>query len=118
MHSWPAKPDQSEPLLLDWACRYPTCTRLEALRQWSHSAYALTVTEAAEPDDAKRTCLIAVPHGHEPAGTVACLNYLSRLLDGHDLDGAPAQLDRERILRQTRLTFIADANPEGRSRAP
>jgi hypothetical protein len=46
------------------------------------------------------------------------MNYLSQLLDGRDLAGNPTVLDREVLLRDTLLTFIVDANPEGRSRAP
>lgn len=118
MNHWPSKPHQTEPLLLEWARRHERYVTVESLRQWSHTAYALTVTDRSVPDDTKRKCLIDVPHGHEPAGTVACMNYLSRLLEGHALDGSAAPLDRERILRETLLTFIPDANPEGRSRAP
>ncbi|MDQ3814495.1 MAG: hypothetical protein M3347_11155, partial [Armatimonadota bacterium] len=46
------------------------------------------------------------------------LNTLSQLLDGCALDGTASRLDRDSILRQTLLTFIPDANPEGRSRSP
>jgi hypothetical protein len=115
---WLAKPHQTEPKIQQWAQRYPQWTQLDTVRPWSHTAYALTVTDRNVPDQDKRRCLFAVPHGHEPAGTVACMNFLSQLLDGCALDGTRTRLDRERILREALLTFLPDANPEGRSRAP
>jgi hypothetical protein len=118
MIPWLAKPHQTEPKILEWAQNYPQQTRLNTVRPWTHTVYALTVTDSSVPDDDKRKCLFAVPHGHEPAGTVACMNVLSQLLDGCALDGTPTTLDRKTILRKTLLTFIPDANPEGRSRAP
>ena len=118
MNSWIAKPHQTEPLFLDWAERHPRYVSLDTIRQLEHTAYAITVTNREVPDEEKRKCLITVPHGHEPAGTVACMNFLSQLLDGRHLDGTPSDLERDLILSQTLLTFIPDANPEGRSRSP
>jgi hypothetical protein len=118
MNFWFAKPHQTEPRILDWAERYPRYAHLDTVRQWSHTAYAVTVTDREVPDDQKRKCLIAVPHGHEPAGTVACMNMLSQLLEGRSLDGAPSDLDSASILRKTLITFLPDANPEGRARSP
>lgn len=118
MIPWLAKPHQTEPKLMAWAERYPQWMYLDTVRPWEHTTYALTVTDREVPDEGKRKCLFAVPHGHEPAGTVACMNVLSQLLEGCELDGSETSLDREAILRRTLLTFIPDANPEGRSRAP
>jgi len=118
MFPWLAKPHQTEPRILEWARRYPHLVQLDTEHQWSHTAYAVTVTDRAVPDADKRKCLITVPHGHEPAGTVACMNTLSRLLDGRALDGTPSGLDRAAMLARTLLTFLPDANPEGRSRSP
>jgi hypothetical protein len=117
-NSWLAKPHQTEPRILEWAQEHPQWTQLDTVRPWSHTVYAITVTDRRVPDEGKRKGLFAVPHGHEPAGTVACMNVLSQLLDGCELDGMPTTLDRETILRETLLTFIPDANPEGRSRSP
>src|SRR5438874_274242 len=115
---WPAQPDQTEPLLLDWARRYPERVHLDSVRPWRHTAYALTVAEGDPNADGRPAVLFAVPHAHEPAGTVACMEFLSQLLEGHRLDGSPTDLDREAILRETTLTFIPDANPDGRARSP
>jgi hypothetical protein len=118
MDLWYAKAHQTEPRILHWAQRHPQYVYLDSLRQWEHTAYAVTVTDRGVPDEKKRKCLITVPHGHEPAGTVACMNFLSQLLEGCHLDDTPSALDRTLILGQTLLTFIPDANPEGRSRSP
>jgi hypothetical protein len=118
MIPWIARPQQTEPQIRNWARRYADRLELDQVRPWTHTVYALTVTDPQTAEEAKRRCLVSVPHAHEPAGTVACMNFLSQLLEGRELDGTPTTLDREAILRETILTFIPDGNPEGRSRAP
>ncbi|MCC6446040.1 MAG: hypothetical protein IT210_21625 [Armatimonadetes bacterium] len=118
MIPWLVQPHRTEPKILEWAERYSERAYLDIVRLRNHTAYALTVTDRSRPDEAKKKSLFAVPHAHEPAGTAACMNILGELLDGCDLAGNPTALDREAMLASTLLTFIPDANPEGRSRAP
>lgn len=117
-HIWLAQPDQYEQFLQNWAHEFPELVTLDTIRQCSHDVHAMTITDESVPDTVKRKVLVIVPHGHEPAGTVASLNYMRQLLLGSTLTGTPTTLDRERILRETLITFIPDGNPEGRSRAP
>src|SRR5207248_3245338 len=47
---WPAYPAQTEPLLLDWARRHPERVRLDSVRPWQYTVYALTVAEPGAGD--------------------------------------------------------------------
>ena len=76
------------------------------------------MTDRSTPADRKAKLIFAVPHAHEPAGTVGCMHYINQLLTGPGFDGTPSNLDRDRILANCVLSFIPDANPDGRSRAP
>lgn len=118
MIPWLVKPEQTEPKILEWAKWYPQWMRLDTVHPWSHTVYAITITDRKVPDQNKRKYLVAAPHGHEPAGTAACMNFINQLLEGAELDGTLTQLDVRSILQKTVLTFIPDANPEGRSRSP
>lgn len=116
---WLVKPHQTQPQLLEWARRYPHLVEMDSVQQFcGHEVYVITVTDRSVPDKDKRKCLFTQPHAHEPATTAACMNFLSQVLDGHHLDGSPTDLDRERILKETVLSFMPDGNPDGRSRSP
>ena len=118
MTGWLAKPSQTVPKILQWADQFPQLVRLREQKTFSGQvAYAVTVTDSAAGGD-KRGLLVAQPHAHEPATTAGMMNFLCRLLTGAGLDGEPADVDREGILRQAVLTFIPDGNPYGRSRSP
>lgn len=78
----------------------------------------MTVTAPGEGDAAKQAHVFHQAHAHEPAATAGMVDFLSQLLDGQHLDGRAGELDRERILHGTVLTFIPDGNPDGRARAP
>jgi len=82
-------------------------------------AYAITVTNFSIPSEKKEKLLFSIPHAHEPAGTVACMNVINQLLTGQNLDESESDIsDRQKILDKCILSFIPDANPDGRSRAP
>jgi hypothetical protein len=119
MRHWLAKPHQTEPQFLAWREAYPDLVSLETVPQYvGLTAYAITVTDFSIPPEEKGQLLFSVPHAHEPAGTVACMHFIQQLLAGTTFDGEAVDLDREAILRHCVLSFIPDANPDGRSRAP
>jgi murein tripeptide amidase MpaA len=119
MNHWLAKPHQTEPQFLAWARDYPDWVELDTITQYvGLKAYSITVTDKSTPADKKSKLLFAVPHAHEPAGTVGCMQYLNQLLTGADFDGTPSDLERKKILSNCVLSFIPDANPDGRARAP
>lgn len=116
---WPVYPWQVEALVAAWQRDYARYIVVESVEQYTrHPVYALTVTDAEAPAAGKREHLFYVPHAHEPAGTAGCLNFVSQLLTGHHLDGAPTTLARGDVLAGAVLTFIPDANPYGRARCP
>lgn len=119
MTHWLAKPHQTEPKFLAWQELYPDLVELDFINQYvGLKAYSVTITDRNVPAEHKQRLLFAVPHAHEPAGTVACMNFINQLLTGEHLDGTPSDVDRDAILTACILSFIPDANPDGRSRAP
>jgi len=46
------------------------------------------------------------------------MDYMNQLLDGKHLDGRASDLDREKILQMSVLTFMPDGNPGGRAHDP
>ncbi len=119
MKFWLAKPHQTEQQFLLWGREYPGLVELDSVAQYvGLKAYSITVTDKSTPADQKSKLIFAVPHAHEPAGTVGCMEYLNQLLTGKHFDGTLSDLDRERTLASCVLSFIPDANPDGRSRAP
>ncbi|MBM4046547.1 MAG: hypothetical protein FJ279_15660 [Planctomycetes bacterium] len=116
---WLSMPDETEAKILEWARRFPDLVRLDAEKQFcGRTAYAVTVTDPRLPDGPKKKHLFAVPHAHEPGATAGCMSFMNQVITGQHLDGQPTDLDRDRILRESLLTFIPDANPDGRSRSP
>lgn len=120
MNHWLAKPHQTEPQFLKWKNNYPDLVDLDVVKQFvGLNAYAITITNGNLSSDKKGKLIFAIPHAHEPAGTVACMNYINQLLTGKNLDGSPSDIqNREDIIDNCVLSFIPDANPDGRSRAP
>jgi murein tripeptide amidase MpaA len=118
MESWPVKPSQTEPRILQWAEQFPRLVRLRTRRTFSgRTAYAVTVGDPGAKAG-KRRLLVAQPHAHEPAATAGMMGFLCRLLTGRNLDGGSAELDRQAILGRCEVTFVPDGNPDGRARAP
>ncbi|NLE38440.1 MAG: hypothetical protein GX621_10490 [Pirellulaceae bacterium] len=116
---WLVYPSQTEPKILEWAERHADLVSLERQRTFEgRTAYAITVTGATGDRAAKRKLLFSQPHAHEPAATAGMMNFLAKLLDGVDLSGKAADLDRKTILDEYLLSFIPDGNPDGRARAP
>ncbi|MHB0877501.1 MAG: hypothetical protein ACYC5O_15795 [Anaerolineae bacterium] len=116
---WLVYPWQVDLQVAMWRRRHPRLLQTDSVAQYTrHKVHALTVTDPDVPAERKRRHLFYVPHAHEPAGTAACLNFVSQLLTGHHLDGAPSTIAREDILGGAILTFIPDANPYGRARCP
>ncbi len=110
--NWPAKRTAYQPLLHEWAA--DDLVQLDTVEQFAGgNCYAATVGSPDRP-----RLIVTVPHAHEPAGTVACLDVISQLVTGQGLEGTVAALDRAPILDALALAFIADANPNGRERAP
>lgn len=119
LRDWIAYPHQVEAKVAEWHARFPQYLDVEWLLQYTrHKVYSLTVTDRQTRAEPKRKLLCFVPHAHEPAGTVACMNFISQLLTGKHLDGCPSTLMRDVILEQTLLVFMPDGNPYGRSRSP
>jgi hypothetical protein len=119
LRDWIAYPHQVDAKVAEWQSRFPDYLGVDVILQYTrHKLYALTVTDWRVPQEQKRKLLCFVPHAHEPAGTVACMNFISQLLSGKHLDGCPSTLLREQVLEQTLLVFIPDGNPYGRSRSP
>ena len=120
MKNWLAKPHQIEPQMLRWQADYPDLVELDIVEQYiGLNTYAVTVTDKNVKGDNKEKLVFAVPHAHEPAGTVACMDFVNQLLTGNHLDGSVSDIpNREAILENCILSFIPDANPDGRSRAP
>jgi len=116
---WICYPHQVDAKVAEWQERFPHLLQAEAMEQYTrHKVWALTVTDRNVPDEGKRKLIAFVPHAHEPAGTVGCMNAVCQLLTGKHLDGCPSTLVRDVLLERTVLTFIPDGNPYGRSRAP
>jgi len=114
-----AKPHQTQPRILKWAAEHPELIRLDSVRQYvGFDVYAVTVTDTSVPDEKKTCCLFTQPHAHEPATTAGMMDFLCQVIEGRHLDGSPADLPREEILRNLLLSIIPDANPDGRSRSP
>ena len=119
LRDWPVYPWQVGALVAAWQRRFADYLEVESVEQYTrHKAHALTVTDSRAPAESKVGHLFYVPHAHEPAGTAGCLSFVSQLLTGHHLDGAPSTLARADILSSAVLTFIPDANPYGRARCP
>jgi len=116
---WLVMPAIVESQILDWQEFRPGFVELTAVKQYEgYNVYAVTVTDESVPEDDKRTLICDVPHAHEPAATAAVMNVLSQLITGRELDGTPSAHNVESIRRRAALTFIPDANPGGRARAP
>lgn len=120
MKHWLARPYQTEPQILRWQSEYPHLVELDTVTQHAGlKAYAITITDKSTPSDNKGKLIFSVPHAHEPAGTVACMDFINQLLTGQHLDGSFSDIrEQNAILEKCVLSFIPDANPDGRSRAP
>jgi hypothetical protein len=117
---WLARPYQIESQIHKWQKDYSDILDIDSVDQYvGLKAYAITVTNKAISSDSKEKLLFSVPHAHEPAGTVSCMSVINQLLTGQNFDGSASDIrDRQCILDKCVLSFIADANPDGRSRAP
>lgn len=117
---WLARPYQVESQIHKWQKDHSDILDIDSVDQYvGLKAYAITVTNKAISSDSKEKLLFSVPHAHEPAGTVACMSVINQLLTGQNFDGSASDIrDRQGILDKCVLSFIADANPDGRSRAP
>ncbi|MGQ9607822.1 MAG: M14 family zinc carboxypeptidase [bacterium] len=116
---WLARPFQVERQIKIWQNNYPELLEIDFIRQYvGLNAYSITITNRKN-HKSKKKMLFTVPHAHEPAGTVACMNFINQILTGKNLDGSKSDIgDIERILDSCILSFIPDANPDGRSRSP
>jgi len=116
---WLVMPYEVEPKILAWQSQFPGLVQIDTVMQWiGLPVYAVTLTDPAVPPHRKRSVFFGVPHAHEPAGTAACMTVIEQLLTGRGLDGEACPFDREQVLRSLVLTFVPDANPDGRRRAP
>ena len=116
---WLVRPQQVAAKIAQWAKEHPQIVSLDPQKTLGgNTAYAVTVTDRKTPDEKKAKVLFAQPHAHEPAATAGMMSFLAQLIEGKDLDGHKAAIDRERLLGRCVLTFIPDGNPDGRSRAP
>jgi hypothetical protein len=117
--AWLVRPQEVAAKITQWAKEHPQIVSLDPQKTLGgNTAYAVTVTDPRFPDQDKAKVLFAQPHAHEPAATAGMMNLLAQLIEGRELDGRNAAIDRQTILRRSALTFIPDGNPDGRSRAP
>jgi hypothetical protein len=70
------------------------------------------------PIQNKRVLLAAVPHGHEPAGSAAIMNFIHAMLTGADLRGQPPALARARTLEQVVCLLFPAGAADGFARSP
>lgn len=119
---WLARPYQVERQIDKWQKdrNNENILDIESVNQYiGLKAYAITITNKSISSDKKEKILFSVPHAHEPAGTVACMNVINQLLTAQNLDGSLSDIvNRHKILDKCVLSFIPDANPDGRSRSP
>ncbi|MCX8082546.1 MAG: hypothetical protein N3D17_04040 [bacterium] len=112
-----SKPEKINRDIFRWARDYTDIVRIDEETQFTgDKVYAITVEKRNNLP--KRNLLVAVPHAHEPAGTVAIMEFLSELITGKDAEGNVSQLPREEILKNIRLTCIPIGNPFGRKNSP
>lgn len=118
---WPAMPSQVRRQIESWKNDDMTakCLNVDSLCQYTgEHVFALTITDPDIPRADKQAVFVCVPHAHEPAGTVVCLDIAQQLLSGRDLRGNTCQRDVGALLQQVLVTFIPDANPGGRCWSP
>jgi len=120
LEHWLARPYQVDHQVQLWQKDHADLIDVDFVEQYvGLKAYAITITNFCIPSDKKAKLLFSVPHAHEPAGTVACMNVINQLLTGQNLDGTKSDIpDIADVLDKCVLSFIPDANPDGRSRAP
>jgi len=120
LEHWLARPYQVDHQVKLWQKDHADLIGIDFVEQYvGLKAYAITITNFRTPSDKKVKLLFSVPHAHEPAGTVACMNVINQLLTGQNLDGTKSDIpDIADVLDKCVLSFIPDANPDGRSRAP
>lgn len=74
---WPAMPSQVRRQIESWKNDDMTakCLSVDSLCQYTgEHVFALTITNPDIPRADKQAVFVCVPHAHEPAGTVACLD--------------------------------------------
>ena len=119
MLGWISHPDDVDAQVKQWAAQHPdTCLAESIIQCAGRPVWAVTVTDRSVDDAGKRKAMFFKPHAHEPAPIAGQMNIISMLLAGRALDGRPTEFDNDRVLRETLLTFIIDANPDGTARAP
>jgi len=119
VQGWISHPDQVDAKVAEWREAHPDTFLAESMTQYAgRPVWALTVTDRRRPDGAKKKTIFHKPHAHEPAPIAAQVNVINMLLAGESIDGRPTEFDNERVLRDSLLTFLVDANPDGTARAP
>jgi len=117
-HDWIVRPKGVEAKVEEWVNARSNLVKVEYTTQYTgHRVLAITISKPGQLEK-KRKMLAVVPHAHEPAGTAAIMNYINKLLTGYGLNGEKAEIDTEKILSNTLLTFIPIGNPDGRDRSP
>lgn len=111
---WVSHPQEWQP----WARRWAEEFEGVHLREWPQWGGAKVVALSLGKPEARVRLLVTVPHGHEPAGTAACVDMAHQLLTGRHLDGSPSALPWEEVRRRLFVTLAPDTNPQGRSRSP
>lgn len=114
---WVSHPQEWQPLFRNWSAATDRETEIAAFEQFGGERL-VALTLIPRVGDPSARLLVAVPHAHEPAPTAACVNAASQLLRGERLDGTPAELPVDAIRDRVLVTFIPDANPQGRARSP
>jgi len=114
---WMSHPDEWQPMVLQWL-RADTKGFSKRIREWSQKTGERVLAITVGNPDAETRLLVTVPHAHEPAGTVACVDAICQIFTGLHLDGTEADLPVDKIRQRLFVTFVPDSNPQGRSRSP
>jgi len=114
---WVSYPDEWQPIVRQWL-QIDTKEFPMRVRKWLQKTGECVLAITVGNPNSETRLLVTVPHAHEPAGTVACVDVLCQIVTGSHLDGTRADLPIDKIRQRLLITFVPDSNPQGRSRSP
>jgi len=110
---------QLEEKITEWKCIAGKNMKVNFVTQYTgQRVYAITISDFSFCSHDKKVLYISQPHAHEPAGTAGMIDVIEQLLTGKDTSGNTANIDIEKTLKNTVLTFNPIGNPQGRDRSP
>lgn len=115
---FPAKSKDLEAKIDEWKSTEGKL-RVDNICSYSgHKVYALTLTDFSNFSSDRKAHYFSQPHAHEPGTTTGMIDVINQLIMGVDLYGNPTEMDPEKVLAETILTFNPIGNPQGREKAP